>query len=566
MKRINVVLISLLCFALIGCASTVSSVTGKNELLNPSFESGLNDWGASGGVISEEKVHDGVYSLAFESDGNEKYCFNVLPSSFLPKESFSLACWVYLSTPGDAEAVELTVERQTAGGEKTIYKTNASETLGWQLVLLDVPSATVDPEHIVVVIKVRGNAGPVFIDDLKVGTNLEVSKNTERKTPSSVEEIEAEKRVKTTDEMPMLTNGGLEFGDNGIANNWGLAPGWDSVPLSAWKTGEESHSGSGALFVQQYADKEQVLLQADGWQDRNTTASYDPTKPGMFTAWVKTEGVDGGVMLQVERKYNNAEGAENVLLSCSESIEGDNGWMQLSVYVAPSELTFKEVLWDVVVRRGDGTVWIDDLDFSYAEEQDVEEVVPEYNHEGNVLRNTSLEELLPDGNTIHWDVWPGNPAEGTRDSEISSDAHSGEQALKINLVFSNGQAVYQYCVPSTQGRFDFDWTYEFSCYLKAEGLMTFDGKGVTIGIKRLGADGEYYNVYERVEDRLTSDWARFSIRADKAPVEIVQYDVIIDIGAGMGSLYIDDFALEPFEPETAEENASLEMEESAFEW
>lgn len=145
----------------------------------------------------------------------------------------------------------------------------------------------------------------------------------------------------------------------------------------------------------------------------------------------------------------------------------------------------------------------------------------------------------------HWDVWPGNPEEGTRDYEVITEgAYDSSKALKINLVLGNAQAVYQYCVMDTAGKFDFNIAYTFSCMLKLDGVMTLDGKGVTIGIKRRGADGNEYNVYQRI-DETDCDWTQFSVTAPKVDVEIIQYDVILDMGAGFGSITMDDCRLMP---------------------
>ena len=131
-----------------------------------------------------------------------------------------------------------------------------------------------------------------------------------------------------------------------------------------------------------------------------------------------------------------------------------------------------------------------------------------------------------------------------RNYEIDTSApYEGDKALKVNLEIGNAQAVYQYCVQDTAGKFDFNQVYTFSCALRFEDVMTFDGKGVTIGIKRRGIDGNEYNVYQRI-DEVTKDWDVYSVTAEAAPVEIIQYDVILDIGSGIGSVSMDDCRLE----------------------
>ena len=58
-----------------------------------------------------------------------------------------------------------------------------------------------------------------------------------------------------------------------------------------------------------------------------------------------------------------------------------------------------------------------------------------------LLRNGGLEEIKegdwdPDAGEepLHWDVWPGNPAEGTKHRSISTSIkHGGKQSLCVEL-------------------------------------------------------------------------------------------------------------------------------------
>ena len=450
-------------------------------------------------------------------------------------------------------AIRLRVERKPSGD--SIYKDFTIKAgSGWQQVTMPVPSSGEAVNETVFHIEVVEGNGRVFVDDVQlVPSNLESSVST---TAGAVSTMSAEDAVQV-----YLTNQNLESGDSGISSNWGLAPGWDQLKDSKWTNTGLAHSGTGSVFVQQEAGKEQVFLQADGWQDRSTTAIYDPTQPMVFSAWVNMDNVDGdGVYLRVERKYD-VNGAEQVLLSTSERVTGStDGWQRLEVYVEPSDIEFKEVLWDVVVSPGSGSLYIDDLDFTTSEVREVssEETVSDIPAPGeNVLRNSGLEELNPDGTVLHWDVWPGKPEEGVRNFEIDTETpYEGEGSLQINLEMGNAQAVYQYCVQDTAGKFDFNQEYTFSCALRFEDVMTFDGKGVQIGIKRRGIDGNEYNVYQRL-DVTSADWAVYEVTAPKAPVEIIQYDVILDIGAGVGSVAIDDCRLTL--AEEAPEDEPLEL-------
>ena len=146
-----------------------------------------------------------------------------------------------------------------------------------------------------------------------------------------------------------------------------------------------------------------------------------------------------------------------------------------------------------------------------------------------------------------------------RDSEVIEEEGHGN-VLKVNLQTSNAQAVYQYCVGDTVGKFDFNQDYTFSCDIKCEGVMTLDGKGVTIGVKRRGVDGNEYNEYYRI-DEMAQGWNTYSISPTPAPVDVVQYDVIVDMGSGVGSVYLDNFSLT-----LAETEAEAETEELVLAW
>ncbi len=447
---------------------------------------------------------------------------------------------VYVApTSGSEGIIRLRVERKPSGD--SIYRDfMIREGSGWQMISMPVPATAEAVEETIFHIETVNGTGTVMVDDVSLEvTNLQ---NATGYGSSEVQVLSAEDTVQV-----YLTNANLESGDSGVSSNWGLSPGWDQLAESRWMNDGVARSGSGSVYVMQERDKEQVFLQADGWQDRSTTAMYDPSQPMLFSAWVNMDSVDGdGVYLRVERKYD-VDGAEQVLLSSSERVTGStDGWQQLSVYVAPSDIEFKEVLWDVVVSPGTGSLYIDDLDFVHTELQDEAGApasdIPEQGE--NVLRNAGLEELNPDGSVLHWDVWPGKPEEGVRNYEIDTSApYEGDKALKVNLEIGNAQAVYQYCVQDTAGKFDFNQVYTFSCALRFEDVMTFDGKGVTIGIKRRGIDGNEYNVYQRI-DEVTKDWDVYSVTTEAAPVEIIQYDVILDIGSGIGSVSMDDCRLE----------------------
>lgn len=159
-----------------------------------------------------------------------------------------------------------------------------------------------------------------------------------------------------------------------------------------------------------------------------------------------------------------------------------------------------------------------------------------------LLKNPSLEDLNEDGTTTFWDVWPGNPAEGEKHASVSNDVvHSGKNSLKIDLTTKNNQAVYQYHLAADK-RFPFAKEYTFSFWVKMEGVTPSDADGIRIGVNRKGADGNGYDLRESIEVG-TYDWTKVSITVPRALVGLVQYDVIVDIGRGTGTMYIDDFEL-----------------------
>ncbi len=161
-----------------------------------------------------------------------------------------------------------------------------------------------------------------------------------------------------------------------------------------------------------------------------------------------------------------------------------------------------------------------------------------------ILKNPGLEDLNEDGTTTFWDSWPSktNPNEGTNQVEVTNDVvHSGKNALKVELLEANNHAIYQYHLASEK-RFPFNKEYTFSCWVKMDNVVASDDQGISIGVNRKGADGNSYDLREHIELG-TYDWTKVSITVPKAMVGLVQYDVIVDIGRGTGTLYVDDFEL-----------------------
>ncbi|MFR1435506.1 MAG: carbohydrate binding domain-containing protein, partial [Acutalibacteraceae bacterium] len=159
-----------------------------------------------------------------------------------------------------------------------------------------------------------------------------------------------------------------------------------------------------------------------------------------------------------------------------------------------------------------------------------------------ILKNPGLEDLNEDGTTTFWDSWPGNPAEGINQVSVSTDVkHSGNNSLKVELLEGNNHAIYQYHLAADK-RFPFNKEYTFSCWVKMDNVVASDAQGISIGVNRKGADGNSYDLREHIELG-TCDWTKVSVTIPKALVGLVQYDVIVDIGRGTGTLYVDDFEL-----------------------
>jgi len=266
----------------------------------------------------------------------------------------------------------------------------------------------------------------------------------------------------------------------------------------------------------------------------------------MLTAWVKTSDLEGGCFFRVERKSNDAQVGDPV---SSQVVSGNSDWTQVELYIPPVEGDIQELLIVAEVMPGSGTVTIDDVCLNYTEEREGE--APEA--EDSLLKNPGLEKWNPDGTILHWDIWPGNPQEGVREFEtVTDDVHGGEQAVRIDLVYGNGQAIYQYRVMN-DNPFDFIQSYEASVWVKMENVSVYDGKGVKLGVKRRDTEGNEHNLYTDIPLGTSDGWIQVKLPAEKADADIIQYVVIVDIGSGSGSVYLDDFDLVPLESVPEEE-------------
>lgn len=201
---------------------------------------------------------------------------------------------------------------------------------------------------------------------------------------------------------------------------------------------------------------------------------------------------------------------------------------------------------------GKGSAIIDDIRLNYTKEREDDTL-----EEDSLLKNPGLEKLNPDGSILHWDVWPGTPEEGQRKYEsVTDEVHGGERAVKIELVYGNGQAIYQYRVMD-DNPFDFNQSYEASVWVKTENVSVYDGKGVKFGVKRRDAEGNEHNLFTDIPLGTSDGWIQVKLPAGKADADIIQYDVIVDIGSGSGVIYLDDFDLVPLDKEPEPELSNV---------
>ncbi len=180
---------------------------------------------------------------------------------------------------------------------------------------------------------------------------------------------------------------------------------------------------------------------------------------------------------------------------------------------------------------------------------------------GSTLRNPSMETLNEDGTTTYWDVWPGNPNEGKKYAFVDTEVfHTGAQSLRVDLTPENNQAVYQYKLLETntadkdsgaEEYFNFNRACTVTVWVKLDNVTADDGDGIRLGVHRKGIDGNWYNLQTESIELGTKDWHMIELEVPKSLVSIAQFDVIIDIGRGSGSVWMDDFDLIPAPAATA---------------
>ncbi|MDR1953666.1 MAG: hypothetical protein LBQ21_04215 [Clostridiales Family XIII bacterium] len=439
------------------------------------------------------------------------------------KTPMLLSVWVKYSGI-NGEGIHLRAERKYGDDTNTIKsKTWTGSASAWTKLELYIPPGE-QPDEILLGLGAGQGTGVVTVDDFSLVP-------TALRTSNAVEESRS----------GYLTNPSLEFVDaEGNAKSWGLFPGWETVPgalIHGTTAAGTTHDGTNAVRIPQ-GSVDRALLQSSNWIDPATTKPYDAKKPMLLTAWVKYSGIDGGgIHLRAERKYG--DDTETII---SDAWTGSaSSWTKIELYIPPGKQP-DEILLGLGVGQGKGVVTVDDFDLAVTEPRDVPK---------DLLKNPGVEQLNFDGSVTHWDVWPGNPAEGSRNSWTDTSVkHDGNRSVAIGLIESNMQAIYQYRLLDDKP-FPFDEDYIFSAWVKTDKAAVIDGNGIKIGVKRTGADGKEYNVFQTVEVG-TYDWTRVEIEAPKADVEIVQYDVVFNIGAGTGTVWFDDFSLTSAEIPPAE--------------
>ena len=502
--------------------------TGANWLTNPGFEQGMLDWGSIGSaVVTGEEVHGGSNAMRLMG---EAHLWNNVATDVDKDLGFRLSFWVCLSAPSDAQYVEFYVDRKDSGDELIRrYAAYPEAVAGWQQIVIDIPAEDYfETAALVVGMDARARLDPVYLDDFYL-TKTEHNPSLDN----------------------YIANWSYEQRDGG-REKWGTIPAWgEGVNVASG----QGHSGDRALQLTLSPDKTLSVFQSNSW---GGAQQYKADENMILSVFLRTEGITGdGVLLKAERKNGDALVGEPLL---SERVTGSwNGWTLLELYIPATDEPVSDIVVTLEAAPGTGVLYADswglyptDLPAPAGTGTAGEQI------DGALLKNGGMEQLNPDGTVTHWDVWPGTPEEGQRKSYSTTDIkHSGERAVCIELVYSNPQAIYQYRLPN-DNPFPFDEDYVFSAWVKMDAVSVVDGNGVKIGVKRKGADGKEYNVYQSVPMG-TSDWTKVELEVPKEPgVEIVQYDVIFDIGCGSGKIYFDDMELTPAELESTQPSVSFQ--------
>ena len=481
-------------------------------------------------AVVTDVVHSGKKAVKISpvtTNAHAIYQYCIDTSQFDFAESYIASVWVKLENV-KVSALTLGVKRRdTAGTEYNLYTDiKQGTTDGWVQVTLEVPGLVgAELTQFDVIVDIGVGSGAVYLDDFSlVPADLE---KTQAKKPQTVSTI--------------LRNPGLEsLNPDGSILDWDVWPGDPAEGVRKYAVVTQTvHSGKYALKVTPVDTNAHAVYQYCTDESR-----FDFEESYIASVWVRLKNVDvSALTLGIKRR--DASGTEYNLYTDIEQ-GTTNGWVKVKLEV-PGLIGADISQFDVIVDigAGTGTVYLDDFSLTPANLAKVEvSNVPD-----SILRNPGLESLNPDGSILHWDVWPSDPAEGARDYAVVTDVvHSGDKAVKINLVFSNGQAIYQYCVDTDS--FDFTADYIATAWVKTENMAIYDGSGATLGVKRTDSEGNVHVVKAAIPLGTSDGWVQITLEVPAyEDLDVVQYDVVVDIGAGSGCIYLDDFDLVPTELE-----------------
>lgn len=536
------------------------------EIINP--DGSVRDWDVWPGKPEEgtrrfksvmNPVHSGRRSLLIEPVAENKhavyqYCIN--PSFFDFNASYIASVW--LKTV-DLQVDELTlgVKRKNAAGEENNYYLDIKRPANADWFKVEIPVPGISDTDIVqydVIVDIGRGRGKIYLDDFDLRP-ADIGKQ-----PFAVKQLK--KTVSSAQNGDLLRNAGLEIlNADGTIRDWDVWPGnpKEGVRMSKVVT-DQHHSGTRSLLIEPVSGNKHAV-----YQYCTDHAKFDFNASYVASVWAKLENVKvSELTFGVKRKTEDGK-ESNIYTKIKQA--DTNGWVNFKVE-APGISDKKIVQYDVIVDIGEGSgkIYLDD--FSLKAANLPKKSIKDGKNGAGILRNPSLENLNPDGSILDWDVWPGKPEEGKRNYEVCSDAHSGEHAVKINLEFSNAQAIYQYCVEPD--KFDFNADYILSVFMKMDKVSIYDGSGISLGVKRTDSQGNVHVTKTNIPASSIGDWKQFKLDVPAFDgIKIVQYDVIVDIGAGKGSVYLDDFDLKPADlanlpnpnvkKDTAENNKKLDL-------
>lgn len=166
--------------------------------------------------------------------------------------------------------------------------------------------------------------------------------------------------------------------------------------------------------------------------------------------------------------------------------------------------------------------------------------------------NSGFEDIRTNEGTnwpVKWDGWPsaGDKVGGVCTYQVTTaDKHSGKSSLQFKLSNQFNQAAYEYYLEKDKP-FNFDSTYIVSCWVKLANVQC-STDGVSMGIQRKGADGNRYDIICEPVTGTSNGWEKLQVEVTKPITHIVQFDFIVKIAQGSGTVYVDDFDIQPYTP------------------